>query len=128
VACGLLTARPMRIVLLSLFICGCAPLAGDVCAGVPLGAPIENVWGASSTPDTRESWCATHPQRDPQGPVTELRCCMRGTSEQCNTDCSQFSGTEIFSVGPPQNEYLDLAQCCALVQDGKVAARYVGYD
>lgn len=131
VACGLLTARAMRIAFLFFVITlfSCAPTADEICKGVALGTPIKNVWGASSTPDTSEFGCgASRPQRDPQGPVTELRCCMRGTSEQCNTDCSKHGGAELFRVGPTQVDDFNLAQCCAVVQDGKVAARYVAHD
>ena len=55
-ASGLLTARAMRIVFLFFVITlfSCAPIAGEVCAGVALGTPIKDVWGVASTPDPRE--------------------------------------------------------------------------
>jgi hypothetical protein len=118
----------MRIILCCflLSLSGCVLTARDVCDGVPLGTPIANV-GASS-PTSNDSWCATHPARDPVGNVTDARCCMRSTSEQCGVDCSLHSGAALFDVGPLVNQQSDSAQCCVVVTDGKVTARYVGYD
>jgi hypothetical protein len=124
-------ARVRIVLLCSLVVIfsSCAPpRARDVCAAIPLGTPIENVSNAAATPVSSGDWCSSHPQRDRVGPITELRCCMRGTSQDCNTDCSQYSGAELHSVGPFQDEEFDPALCCALVRDGKVAARYVAYD
>jgi hypothetical protein len=128
VAYGLLTAPAMRIIQFCLFLglFGCAPTADQICDGVSLGTPIANVFEAR--PAGNDSWCATHPARDVQGPIADARCCLRSTSAACNTDCSMQAGASLFSVGPFVEQHSDSAQCCVIVRDGKVAARFVGYD